>query len=105
MWARSRRRPGTAWAVAESSLRAAAGTDPVGLPRQPARDRGGPRRARRAAERPRRGPGERHHVGAEPPDVWHLLVAGRGWTPEQWEAWFADTLAAQLLDRGGDRGG
>jgi len=32
------------------------------------------------------------------PDVWHLLVDERGWTPVQWERWFADTSAAQLLN-------
>jgi len=32
------------------------------------------------------------------PDVWHLLVDERGWTAEQWERWFADTSAAQLLE-------
>ncbi len=31
------------------------------------------------------------------PDVWLLLVDERGWTPEQWERWFADTACAQLL--------
>lgn len=31
------------------------------------------------------------------PDVWLLLVDQRGWTPEQWERWFADTTCAQLL--------
>jgi AcrR family transcriptional regulator len=31
------------------------------------------------------------------PDVWLLLVGQRGWTPEQWERWFADTACAQLL--------
>ena len=25
------------------------------------------------------------------PDVWQLLVGERGWTPEEWEQWFADT--------------
>jgi AcrR family transcriptional regulator len=30
------------------------------------------------------------------PDTWHLLV-GRGWTADEFEAWFADTLCAQLL--------
>lgn len=33
------------------------------------------------------------------PDVWHLLVGERGWTPEEWEQWFADTACAQLLSR------
>jgi AcrR family transcriptional regulator len=31
------------------------------------------------------------------PDVWLLLVGERGWTPEHWERWFADTACAQLL--------
>lgn len=31
------------------------------------------------------------------PDVWHLLVGARGWTPERWEKWFADTARSQLL--------
>jgi AcrR family transcriptional regulator len=31
------------------------------------------------------------------PDVWHLLVGERGWTPEEWEAWFAEAMRAQLL--------
>jgi AcrR family transcriptional regulator len=30
------------------------------------------------------------------PDVW-LLFVDRGWTPEAFEAWFADTLVHQLL--------
>jgi AcrR family transcriptional regulator len=33
------------------------------------------------------------------PDLWHLLVGERGWTPEEWEQWFADTACAQLLGR------
>ena len=33
------------------------------------------------------------------PDVWLLLVGERGWAPEQWEDWFADTACAQLLRR------
>jgi AcrR family transcriptional regulator len=33
------------------------------------------------------------------PDVWLLLVGERGWTPAQWERWFADTACAQLLRR------
>jgi AcrR family transcriptional regulator len=32
------------------------------------------------------------------PDVWLLLVGRRGWTPEQFEHWFADTTCAQLLE-------
>jgi AcrR family transcriptional regulator len=32
------------------------------------------------------------------PDVWQLLVAGRGWTPEQWESWFDETSRSQLLE-------
>jgi AcrR family transcriptional regulator len=35
------------------------------------------------------------------PDVWHLLVGERGWTPEEWEQWFADTACEQLLSRPG----
>jgi AcrR family transcriptional regulator len=31
------------------------------------------------------------------PDVWLLLVGERGWTPEQWERWFGETISAQLL--------
>ena len=31
------------------------------------------------------------------PDVWHLLVGERGWTPDQYEQWFADTTCSQLL--------
>jgi AcrR family transcriptional regulator len=31
------------------------------------------------------------------PDVWQLLVVGRGWTPQEYELWFADTCCAQLL--------
>ncbi len=33
------------------------------------------------------------------PDVWQLLVTGRGWTAERWEHWFSDTASAQLLHR------
>ena len=35
------------------------------------------------------------------PDVWLLLVGERGWTPGQWERWFADTARAQLLGEPG----
>jgi AcrR family transcriptional regulator len=31
------------------------------------------------------------------PDVWQLLVRQRGWAPDEWERWFADTSSAQLL--------
>jgi AcrR family transcriptional regulator len=31
------------------------------------------------------------------PDVWQLLVAERGWTPEQYEQWFGDAACLQLL--------
>jgi AcrR family transcriptional regulator len=31
------------------------------------------------------------------PDVWLLLHRERGWTPVQWEKWFADASVAQLL--------
>jgi AcrR family transcriptional regulator len=31
------------------------------------------------------------------PDVWLLLVGERGWTPEEWEQWFGDTICEQLL--------
>lgn len=31
------------------------------------------------------------------PDVYGLLVNGRGWTPEQQERWLADLLCSQLL--------
>jgi AcrR family transcriptional regulator len=31
------------------------------------------------------------------PDLWQLLVGERGWTAEQWEAWFDETSRAQLL--------
>jgi AcrR family transcriptional regulator len=33
------------------------------------------------------------------PDLWHLLVGERGWTPDEWEQWFADAACAQLLGR------
>ncbi len=34
------------------------------------------------------------------PDLWLLLVRERGWTPEQWEQWFGDTICSQLLTSG-----
>jgi AcrR family transcriptional regulator len=33
------------------------------------------------------------------PDLWHLLVGERGWTPGEWEQWFGDAACAQLLGR------
>ncbi|HEV2057920.1 MAG TPA: TetR family transcriptional regulator [Solirubrobacteraceae bacterium] len=33
------------------------------------------------------------------PDLWHLLVGERGWTPEEYEQWCADAACAQLLER------
>jgi AcrR family transcriptional regulator len=33
------------------------------------------------------------------PSVWQLLVVGRGWAPERYEQWLADTACAQLLGR------
>ena len=37
------------------------------------------------------------------PDTWLLLVGQRGWTPEEFEAWFGDTAIAQLLEPRGRR--
>jgi AcrR family transcriptional regulator len=31
------------------------------------------------------------------PDVWLLLVVGRGWSPEEFERWFAGATCAELL--------
>jgi AcrR family transcriptional regulator len=31
------------------------------------------------------------------PNVWQLLVVERGWTPDRFEKWFADSAVAQLL--------
>src|SRR4051794_11331249 len=31
------------------------------------------------------------------PDVWHLLVGERGWTAEEYEGWFVESVRAQLL--------
>lgn len=33
------------------------------------------------------------------PSLWQLLVRERGWTPDEYEAWCADTSCAQLLRR------
>jgi AcrR family transcriptional regulator len=35
------------------------------------------------------------------PDVWLLLVGERGWTPQEWEDWFAGSACEQLLGRPG----
>ena len=34
------------------------------------------------------------------PDVWVLLVGKRGWSPDEFERWLAETLSAQLLASG-----
>ncbi len=34
------------------------------------------------------------------PDVWLLLVDRRGWSPEEWESWFATSCREQLLASG-----
>ena len=34
------------------------------------------------------------------PNLWQLLVGERGWTPDEYEQWCADTLCAQLLRAG-----
>ena len=31
------------------------------------------------------------------PDVWHLLVGERGWTAEQHEEWFAESVRSALM--------
>jgi hypothetical protein len=31
------------------------------------------------------------------PSVWQLLVVECGWTPEQYERWFADAACSELL--------
>ncbi len=31
------------------------------------------------------------------PDLWHLLVGERGWTPDAWERWFHETSCRELL--------
>jgi hypothetical protein len=32
------------------------------------------------------------------PSLWHLLVRGRGWTPEQYEHWIGDAFCSELLE-------
>jgi AcrR family transcriptional regulator len=34
------------------------------------------------------------------PDVWHLLVAARGWSVSRYERWFADAACSELLAPG-----
>jgi AcrR family transcriptional regulator len=38
------------------------------------------------------------------PSLWQLLVEERGWTPEEYEQWLADTACSQLLRRPGPPG-
>jgi AcrR family transcriptional regulator len=33
------------------------------------------------------------------PDVWHLLVEQRGWSPAMWEEWFLGAVQEQLLEK------
>jgi AcrR family transcriptional regulator len=33
------------------------------------------------------------------PDLWQLFIRARGWSPEDYERWFADTACEQLLRR------
>src|SRR6185369_125640 len=37
------------------------------------------------------------------PNLWQLLVDERGWTPEQYEQWCADTACTQLLKQEGNK--
>jgi AcrR family transcriptional regulator len=39
------------------------------------------------------------------PAQWQLLVEQRGWSPDDYEQWCADTACAQLLSRGASSGG
>jgi AcrR family transcriptional regulator len=34
------------------------------------------------------------------PDLWHLLVGERGWTPQAWERWFCAASCRELLAEG-----
>ena len=78
---------------------------PVRLLRQPARDRRGLARQEGAAAGPRRRPRATDILWTlNHPDVWLLLVGQRGWTPEEYEQWFADTACAQLLGDGSRSG-
>ena len=71
---------------------------PDRLLRQPARDRGAPDASAGAAPRPRRRPRAADILWTlNHPDLWQLLVVERGWTPDRFEKWFADTAFAQLL--------
>lgn len=35
--------------------------------------------------------------------VWHLLVAGRGWTADEYSAWIGDAMCAAVLSQGPSR--
>jgi AcrR family transcriptional regulator len=85
----------------------AAGTDPAAAQLlgsiQQQRDEGQRRIARALARRRALRPGIRERDAADlihalmAPDVYRLLVVDRGWRPERYEQWLADTLAQQLL--------
>jgi AcrR family transcriptional regulator len=85
----------------------AAGTDPAAAQLlgsiQQQRDEGQRRIARVLARRRALRPGIRERDAADlihalmAPDVYRLLVVDRGWKPERYEQWLADTLAQQLL--------
>jgi AcrR family transcriptional regulator len=53
----------------------------------------------RGGLRPDLGPGRATDIlwSLNHPDLWLLLVGDRGWSPESFEAWFADTACQQLL--------
>jgi len=85
----------------------AAGSDPAAAQLlgtiQQQRDEGQRRIARTLARRGALRAGIRERDAADlihalmAPDVYRLLVVDRGWTPERYEQWLADTLAQQLL--------
>ena len=70
-------------APADADVAGALGPDRVRLLRQPARDRADAARARARCAGLDVARARRHHVDAQPPDVWRLLVGERGWTPER----------------------
>ena len=75
----------------------AVGADRDRLPRQPARDRRESIDAK-GALRPGLDVDRATDIlwTLNHPDVW-LLLAGRGWTPEEFEGWFADATRSELL--------